>query len=140
MEKQTMLLIIGAGPFGLAMSAYAKHLKIDHIIVGKQMEFWKNNMPEGMLLRSSCDWHIDPENLHSIDKFLEVNALTCQWAKPISRQFYLSYVQWFTEEKHIDVLPLFVQQLNYSTNGYTAVMNDESIIHAKFVVIAVGFK
>ena len=39
MKKETDLLIIGAGPFGLAMKAYAQHLGIDSIIVGKAMEF-----------------------------------------------------------------------------------------------------
>ena len=52
MEQKVDLLIIGAGPFGLAMSAYARHLGIDHVIVGKPMDFWKANMPEGMYLRS----------------------------------------------------------------------------------------
>lgn len=37
--KNTNLLIIGAGPYGLAMAAYAKHLNIDYLIVGKHVEF-----------------------------------------------------------------------------------------------------
>ena len=49
MKKETDLLIIGAGPFGLAMAAHARHLGIDHLMVGKPMEFWQVNMPEGML-------------------------------------------------------------------------------------------
>src|SRR5712692_8027694 len=48
MEATTNLLIIGAGPYGLAIAAYARHLGIDHVVVGKPMEFWKANMPEGI--------------------------------------------------------------------------------------------
>jgi hypothetical protein len=40
MDTETDLLIIGAGPFGLAMAAYAKHLGLDYRWVGKPMEFW----------------------------------------------------------------------------------------------------
>jgi cation diffusion facilitator CzcD-associated flavoprotein CzcO len=54
MEKHTKLLVVGAGPFGLAVVAYAKHYDIDFLMLGKPMGFWKSNMPEGMLLRSAC--------------------------------------------------------------------------------------
>ena len=42
-DKRTNLLIVGAGPFGLAIAAYARHLGIEHLIVGKPMGFWKAN-------------------------------------------------------------------------------------------------
>ena len=48
---ETDLLIIGAGPFGLAVAAQASHLGIYHVVVGKPMEFWRRNMPTGMYLR-----------------------------------------------------------------------------------------
>src|SRR5690349_11415111 len=112
MQNQIPLLIIGAGPFGLAMSAHAKYLGIEHVIVGKTMEFWKEHMPEGMLLRSDSHWHLDPENEHTIDKFLELNGLTYNGVKPLTIQFYLSYVQWFIEKKQIEVLETYVQKLD----------------------------
>jgi cation diffusion facilitator CzcD-associated flavoprotein CzcO len=52
MVKYIPLLIIGAGPFGLVMSAYARRYDIDHIIIGKTMDFWQANMPKRMYLRS----------------------------------------------------------------------------------------
>jgi cation diffusion facilitator CzcD-associated flavoprotein CzcO len=61
---ETDLLIIGAGPFGLAAAAQASHLGIQHVVVGRPMEFWRKNMPAGMYLRSACDWHLDPTNVH----------------------------------------------------------------------------
>jgi thioredoxin reductase len=140
MQKEIPLLIIGAGPFGLAMSAHAKHLGIDHIIVGKPMEFWKMNMPEGMLLRSDCNWHLDPENEHTINKFLELQQLTYQDVQPLSMKFYLSYAHWFIEQKQIEVLPAYVQKLDKTNDGFTALLDDGTTIKAKFVVMAVGFR
>src|SRR5215213_1267228 len=84
----TNLIIIGAGPFGLAMAAHAKHLGINFIIVGRPMEFWKTNMPEGMYLRSACDWHLDPENEDTIEKFLAMKHLSAADVEPLSRNFY----------------------------------------------------
>ena len=64
MNNETDLLIIGAGPFGIALAAQAMHDEIEHLIVGKPMEFWRANMPRGMFLRSACDWHLDPLDVH----------------------------------------------------------------------------
>jgi len=52
---ETDVLIIGAGPFGLAVAAQAAHDHIEHVIIGKPMGFWRENMPKGMFLRSACD-------------------------------------------------------------------------------------
>jgi thioredoxin reductase len=140
MKKETKLLIIGAGPFGLAMAAHAKRLGIDHIIVGKPMEFWKMNMPEGMYLRSTCDWHLDPDNEHTIDKYLQVKGIACTDIEPLSKQFYLSYTQWFIDQKKIDAIPSYVQRLDYANGNYTAETDNGISIHSKFVVVATGFK
>lgn len=47
MGRDLQLLIIGAGPFGLALAAQAVRDGIDHEIVGRPMDFWKSNMPAG---------------------------------------------------------------------------------------------
>ncbi len=67
----TELLIIGAGPFGLALAAYAQEQGIRHVVVGAPMGFWKTNMPQGMYLRSTCDWSLDPLDIHSIEAYLK---------------------------------------------------------------------
>src|SRR6476661_3538563 len=137
----TNLLIIGAGPFGLAMAAHAKHLGIDFIMVGKPMEFWKLNMPEGMYLRSACDWHLDPENEHTIERFLAIQHLTPADVEPLSRNFYLSYAEWFQKQKQITALPAYIDRLDYVDNyQYGATTHQRDVISANNVVIALGFK
>ena len=143
MEQKVDLLIIGAGPFGLAMSAYAQHLGIDHVIAGKPMDFWKANMPEGMYLRSGCDWHLDPLNVHTIESFLQTQGLTPADVEPLSLKFYLNYAQWFQEQKRIEAIPLFVQRLDHiheGKNRFRATMDEGHSIVARHVVIALGFK
>ena len=139
----TSLLIIGAGPYGLAMAALARHLSIEHIIVGEPMEFWKANMPKGMYLRSASDWPLDPIGVHTIDAFLAEQRQTPADVEPLSLAFYLAYAQWFQDQKQIDVVPAVVQQLDHvdaADHRFHALMTDGQTVAARRVVIAVGFK
>ena len=141
MTRNTDLLIVGAGPFGLALAAEAQARRIDHLLVGKPMEFWEKHMPDGMYLRSACDWHLDPRNDATIERFLAEQGLTPAAVEPLSLAFYLTYVQWFQAQKQIVALPLYVDKLDITEDGrFVAWLEDGSRIDARAVVVAVGFK
>lgn len=139
---ETNLLIIGAGPFGLAVATQAAHDRLEHVIVGRPMEFWRQNMPKGMFLRSACDWHLDPQGVHTIEAFLRSKSKTPRDVEPLSLEFYLSYVDWFQQQRNIQPLPVFIQRLDHSPakDGFVATTFDGDVINAKSVVLAPGFK
>ena len=138
-KHETDLLVIGAGPFGLAVAAQASHLGIEHLVVGRPMEFWRKSMPAGMYLRSACDWHLDPAGIHTIEKFLEERGQTAKDVEPLSLEFYLSYAEWFQKQKRITTLPLQIERLEVADDGFTAITAAGDTIHARNVVIAPGF-
>lgn len=138
-KHKTDLLIVGAGPFGLAVAAQASHLGLEHIIVGKPMDFWKQNMPAGMYLRSACDWHLDPVNIHTIDKFLDERRQTGTDVEPLSLDFYLSYAEWFQKQKRITTRPLHIERLDFADDRFMAITAAGDTIEARNVVIAPGF-
>ena len=143
MVETTNLLIVGAGPFGLTMAAHAADLGIEHRVVGKAMEFWKNNMPAGMFLRSASDWHLDAAGSDTMERFIDEQGLTPAAVEPLSRDFYLSYVQWFQERKQITPIEHYVRRLDYDVEGapsFRATLDDGRIIAARQVVLAVGFR
>ncbi len=143
MAKPIPLLIIGAGPFGLAMAAYARHYRIDHLLLGKTMDFWNSNMPKGMYLRSGCDWHYDPFNEDTIERYLETRYLKPADVEPLALDLYLSYCEWFLKQKAIEVHPAWVQQLNFCNSTlpfFEVVLEDGNTIPARNVVLALGFR
>lgn len=135
---QTNLLIIGAGPFGLSLAAYAKHLGIAFLIAGRPMEFWKKNMPQGMYLRSASDWSLDPVDRFSIMKYLESLGKTPKDVEPLSLEFYLQYFQWFQEGSGIQTIPNYVTKLDQLNGGFHASLDNGDAIEAKNVVVAIG--
>ena len=64
------LLVIGAGPYGLAVAAEARRRGLSVTVVGEPMRFWRRNMPDGMLLRSGREWHLDAAGVHTFDAFI----------------------------------------------------------------------
>jgi len=137
---KTEFLIIGAGPFGLAIAAQAQHEQIEHVIVGKPMEFWQANMPKGMFLRSACDWHLDPQNVHTIEAYLQSRGQIPKDVEPLSLEFYLTYVDWFRQQKNIEPLPVYIKQIGRENDYFAATTVDGGVINAKHVVLAPGFR
>ena len=135
---QTNLLIIGAGPFGLSLAAYAKQLGMDFLVVGKPMEFWKKNMPEGMFLSSASDWSLDPTDRFSIMNYLGSLGKTSKDVEPLSLEFYLGYAQWFQEGIGIQTIPHYVSRLDQTKKGFLATLENGNTIEAKNVAVAIG--
>ena len=138
MKGKTNLLIIGSGPFGLSLAAYVKRLGIDHLQVGRPMEFWKDNMPNGMFLRSASDWSLCPVDKASIVQYLESLGETPKGVEPLSRDFYLEYSQWFQEQHGLDFIQHYVTKLDQVNGGFEVTLDNGIVIKAKNVVIAIG--
>lgn len=142
MGNDIYLMIIGAGPFGLAAASYASTHGIPHRVFGEPMQFWKESMPAGMLLRSGCEWHLDPDGVHTIVRFLETRGLTPADAEPLSLSTYLEYTEWFRREKALDVVRRRVIELRRTgepEGRFEALLDDGRRVRANNVLIAVGF-
>ena len=135
----TDLLVVGAGPFGLALAAESRRQGLRTTVVGRPMSFWRDHMPAGMLLRSASDWHLDVAGVATIESFLAGRGTTPAAAEPLSRDLYLAYVEWFATQKQLEPVPLHVSRLDRAGEaGLQATLEDGSRVTARSVALALG--
>ena len=132
------LLVIGAGPYGLATAACAKRAGIEQLVVGKPMAFWRENMPAGMFLRSGPDWHLDAAGVHTLMAYLEERGIDPSEADPIPVALFLDYAEWFEERADLDVLPDLVRDLSKPDGRFEATLESGRRVSADAVVAAPG--
>jgi cation diffusion facilitator CzcD-associated flavoprotein CzcO len=132
------LLVIGAGPYGLAVAGHAKDSGIGVTVVGDSMAFWKHNMPNGMLLRSGLDWHLDAAQVHTLKNFLEEKRIALADAEPVPIQIFRDYAEWFRQSKGIAVQPSRITRLRRIDGYLEAECEGGQTIRATHVVATPG--
>jgi thioredoxin reductase len=140
LPNETDLLVVGAGPYGLGVAAYARSLGVDPLIVGRPMAFWREQMPAGMLLRSSWDWHYDPNSVNTIEAWLDETGRTKANIEPFALADYLEYATWFEVVSGLAPVDLPIQRIDLRPDGrFDAVFVDGETVTAHNVVLALGF-
>ena len=77
------------------------------------MRFWRRNMPDGMLLRSGREWHLDAAGVHTFDAF------TGGWDdEPIPVETFIAYADWFCAQEGIEPLPRRVTNTLTEEDGF----------------------
>ena len=134
------LLIIGAGPYALSTAGLARERGIDTVVVGGPMAFWRENMPEGMFLRSGPDWHLDAAGVHTLEAYLQERAITHDEVDPIPIGVFLDYAEWFRQAKSIQVLDELVADLTRSDGRFEATLAAGERVVADAVLATPGVR
>lgn len=108
------VLVIGAGPYGLAAARAARAKGLTVEVFGRPLGFWREHMPAGMLLRSGPDWHMDPLGELTFEAFVEDPP------DPIPLELFLEYGAWFQEQAQIEVVEDEVTRLEPGWEAWTA--------------------
>jgi thioredoxin reductase len=126
------VLVIGAGPYGLAAAKAARDKGLQTRVLGRHMSFWREHMPADMFLRSGPDWHLDPAYELTLERFLERRGET---PDPLPIGLFLAYSDWFTAEAGIEVEDERVAALR---PGFEAELESGGTIRARQVIAAPG--
>jgi FAD-dependent urate hydroxylase len=136
------VLVIGAGPFGLSISAHLRHHGIEHTIVGRTMDTWRAHMPLGLFLKSEPYGSVISAatrghdlktyaGLHGFDDYADRIG-------PLSLERFLGYADWFAGRLVPCVRDLTVTSVTPCSGGFRVDFAEESPVYARQLVIATG--
>ena len=130
--------IIGAGPYGLATAAHLRAAKIEICVFGQPMEFWENQMPEGMFLRSSwAACHIaDPHRTSTLDNYSASQNISVSRPVPLDR--FIDYGHWFQKRLVPDVDRRQVVNIEITNRGFRLDLHDGDSVQVQRVIVATG--
>lgn len=130
--------IIGAGPHGLSVAAYLGGAGVETTVVGTPMAFWDQQMPPGMLLRST--WRAS--SIASPGQWLTLDAYErregIRLDRPIRREDYVRYGRWFADHLEARISRGWVTRVDRTPDGFQLTTDGGEQIGADSVVVAAG--
>jgi thioredoxin reductase len=132
------VVVVGAGPHGLATAANLEALGIDVTVFGEPMSFWQRHMPRGMLLKSN--WrgsHIaHPDGSRMLDNYERSVGTTLP--KPIPVERFIEYGRWFGEQLASPIDRRMVTSVEPRADGFWVRLADGERMESRHVVVAAG--
>ncbi len=134
------VVVVGAGPYGLAAAAHLRAAGVETRVFGRTMEFWRERMPGKMLLRSIREAsHIsDPQRALTLDRHSE--ALNAPLPDPIPISDFIEYGDWFQRQAVPDVDPRRIAGITAAKQGFRLSLEDGEAVTARRVVVAAGLE
>lgn len=131
-------VVIGAGPYGLAVAAHLRTRGVATRVFGEPMLFWRRNMPSGMKLRSP--WGAtdisDSAKAFCLDAYINEHGIARQEPLPIGA--FIDYGAWFQSHAVSDLDHRLVKRIEQSDGRFLVVAEDDETIITKHVVVATG--
>lgn len=136
------VLVVGAGPFGLAISAHLRSRGVEHTIVGRPMNTWRAHMPLGLFLKSepygsaisapARGYDIATyARLHGFDDYVDRVG-------PLSLERFLGYSDWFIDQLVPDVHDVTVTNVAPRGTGFIVEFAEQAPAFVRQVIIATG--
>jgi len=135
------VLIIGAGPFGVSISAHLRGLGVDHQIVGRPMDTWRARMPVGMLLKSEpyASEIASPQGGYDLAAYYKLHGWDyIDRAVPVPLDRFLGYADWYIEQLVPGIRDVTAAQIDAVGDGFRVAFQDAEPMTARQVVIATG--
>ena len=133
-------VVVGAGPYGLSIAAHLKSQGLKVACFGKPIQFWREQMPGGMYLRSFW-WATslsDPEHAYGIEKYLNLQGI--QPTDPLPIEIFIDYGIWFQQQAVTDVDETYVINIERTDDYFQVTLEDGRTVESATVVMAPGLR
>ncbi|MBZ5636357.1 MAG: NAD(P)-binding domain-containing protein [Acidobacteriia bacterium] len=139
--SQVDVAVIGAGPYGLSIAAHLKAAGRDFRIFGGPMSTWTTRMPRGMQLKSEgfASSLSDPDSQFTLADYCKQEGFPyADLGLPVPLETFTSYGRAFQRRFVPEVEDKLVVSVCRSSTGFQIRLEDEEIVAARRVVVAVG--
>jgi FAD-dependent urate hydroxylase len=139
--SNTEALVIGAGPFGLSISAHLSALGTEHLIVGRPMDSWRTRMPAGMILKSEpyASTIASPDGKYDVAAYCTAHGLDyVNRVTPLTRQRFVDYGDWYTGQLVPGLRDDIVTEVAPVDGGFRVTFADGAPVVSRQVVVATG--
>ena len=139
--SDTQVVIIGAGPNGLSISAHLSALGVGHLVVGRTNNTYRSLVPDGMLMKSEpyASTIASPDGTYSLAAFSAAHGLDyVDRVGPVTRDRFIEYVDWYAERLVPDVQDETVTEVTPVDGGFRVSFADAAPVTAGQVVVATG--
>ena len=138
MSTKVDAIVIGAGPYGLAVGSSLREAGANVRVFGETMSFWTRHMPSDMWLRSiwSASHIGDPTSSLNLASFERAKGIPLR--RPIPLSDFVAYGHWFQARALPDVDQRLVKRVETNGGPLRVITSDDEAVDARRVVVAGG--
>ncbi len=139
--ERTDVVIVGAGPNGLALASHLRRRNVEHVVFGDPMTTWRDHMPKGMCLKSepygsdiaapSRGYQVKDYCARSGDEYVDR-------AWPLPRETFVAYGEWYARTLVPYVRRTQVTEIAARESGFSVLTETGHELRARRVVVATG--
>ena len=143
-SRQPDVVVIGAGPYGLAAASHLLARGLECRVFGSPMAGWSDHMPRGMFLQSSAvDSNIAaPVPGYGLTDFCHERDITSydagEGVRPIPVDEFIEYGRWFQERLVPQVERAGVRRVTQAPGGFRVELATGKALTTTNVVVSVG--
>jgi cation diffusion facilitator CzcD-associated flavoprotein CzcO len=143
MNEAVDVAIVGAGPYGLSLAAHLRKAGVSMRQFGMLMNLWRNNMPQGMFLKSQgfASNLSDPDGTHTLEAFCrETGRPYADYGLPVSLDTFVAYGQWFAAAHAPGLEETLVTRITAQAGCFELTLATGERARARRVVVAAGIE
>jgi FAD-dependent urate hydroxylase len=138
--RDRRVAVIGAGPYGLAVTAYLRLAGLEVRCFGEAMATWQRHMPVGMVLRSPrrATQIPDPRGALTLQRYEMSRGTRAPKTAAVRLDDFVGYGRWFQMQVLPDLDRRMVARVQPREGRFRILLDDGETMEAGRVVVAAG--